>query len=94
MAEKAELASKEAGEQSNDSLFQRVAKILRLSKAWVDAKRRAAAEGTAGSSSILNSSTVVDDNMTDLSQTDWMQAFESGDQTWFEEYFGWSPGTL
>ncbi|CAK7237307.1 hypothetical protein SBRCBS47491_009931 [Sporothrix bragantina] len=42
MAAKADEASKEAGEQSDDDLFRRVSSIMRMSQAWMAAKQRAA----------------------------------------------------
>lgn len=42
MAVKAELASREAGEQSDDDLFRRVGSMMRSSMAWMAAKQRAA----------------------------------------------------
>ncbi|KAL1913780.1 hypothetical protein Sste5344_000047 [Sporothrix stenoceras] len=42
MAVKAEMASKEAGEQSDDDLFRRVGSMMRSSMAWMAAKQRAA----------------------------------------------------
>ena len=97
MAEKAELASKEAGEQSEDDLFQQLLKMLRISRAWVNAKRQAATQMTAESSSNhFERSTVAapDDGIADSSLAPWMSAFEAGDNSWFEDFMGWSPGTL
>ena len=97
MAEKAELASKEAGEQSDGDLFQQVSKMLRLSQAWVNAKRKAAAQAAEGPSSNHSDGPTLataDDDMADSNQTFWMNAFEAGDQSWFEGFLGWSPGTL
>ncbi len=96
MADKAELASQEAGEQSDDDLFQRVSKMLRLSKGWIDAKRKAASQAEEPIS-VHNDTAglaTADGHMADPNQMPWLHAFESGDETWLETYFGWSPGTL
>ncbi|CAK7223391.1 hypothetical protein SCUCBS95973_005162 [Sporothrix curviconia] len=47
MATKAEEASKDAGEQSEDDLFRRVSSIMRKSQAWMAAKQRAASAAAA-----------------------------------------------
>lgn len=97
MAEKAELASKEAGEQSEDDLFQQVSRMLRISQAWVNAKRKAATQATEGPSSNHidgPTSATAGDVMVDSSPAAWMSAFEAGDNSWSEEFLGWSPGTL
>jgi hypothetical protein len=96
MAEKAELASQVAGEQSDDDLFRRVANMLRLSQRWVIAKQRAASQTTEeGSSSFYSDGgpgfAPVGDDMMSLDEIAWMNAIESGDGTWLEEVLGWSP---
>lgn len=52
MAVKAELASKEAGEQSDNDLFRRVGSMMRNSQAWMAAKKRAAGVVTHGTTQI------------------------------------------
>jgi hypothetical protein len=47
MAVKAELTSKEAGEQSDDDLFRRVGSMMRSSLAWMAANQRPACVGVA-----------------------------------------------
>ncbi|PWY74395.1 C6 transcription factor [Aspergillus heteromorphus CBS 117.55] len=95
MAEKAELASREAEERSDDDVFRRVGKMLRLSQKWVAEKQqRAAAEG---SPLIYNDGpglVPIGDDMIDMTEMAWMDALESGSGTWLEEVLGWSPMAL
>jgi hypothetical protein len=97
MAEKAELASKEAGEQSDDDLFQQISKVLRRSQGWVVAKHKARAEAAEMPNLTLSAGSnfaAADYEMADLNQAPWMNAIESGEESWFEDFLGWSPGTL
>ncbi|KAJ5815094.1 C6 transcription factor [Penicillium riverlandense] len=94
MAEKAELASREAGEQSDDDSFRRVSKMLRLSRRWVLAKQKAAAEGSTSLYSDRPALAPAEDDMKDLTEMAWMDALESGDGTWLEDVLGWSPTAL
>lgn len=96
MAEKAELAGNEAGEQSDDNLFNQVSRMLRLSLEWIRAKQQAENHATEGFSSIRSdgSGLATPDDLPFTGQMAWMNAFEAGDETWLEEFFGWSPGTL
>lgn len=94
MAEKAELASQEAGERSDNDLFRRVSKMLRLSQRWVIAKQRAAAQEPEGFTSLYSDRPTLapaEDDMMDLTEMAWMDALKSGDGTWLEEVLGWSP---
>ena len=88
MAEKAELASKESGEQSDDNLFQQVSIMLRKSQEWINARQKRPEGATSNNGDV---SFTRNDDMTDLNQMPWMDAFESRDDSWFEGYFGWSP---
>ncbi|RAK88970.1 hypothetical protein BO79DRAFT_147688 [Aspergillus costaricaensis CBS 115574] len=106
MGEKAEMASVEAGEMSDDDLFQRVGRMLRLAREWVVRKVRGEGDGWVpgdgssngdgvGSGDGDGGMTGMDLDMTgmDLDMTDmaWMHALESGDGGWLEEVLGWSP---
>ncbi|PYI11735.1 hypothetical protein BO78DRAFT_413544 [Aspergillus sclerotiicarbonarius CBS 121057] len=95
MAEKAELASQEAGERSDDDLFRRVGRMLRLSQRWVIAKQRAATQA-AGSIPPYDEEPLATagDDILNAPEMAWMDALESGDGTWFEEVLGWSPTAL
>ncbi|KAJ5664644.1 C6 transcription factor [Penicillium macrosclerotiorum] len=95
MTEKTDLASQEAGEQSDDDLFRRVNKLLRMSHQWVMAKQGATTQEEG--SSFYNegpNSACNGDNMIDLTDMPWMNALEFGDGTWLEEVLGWSPMVL
>ncbi|OKL61931.1 hypothetical protein UA08_03017 [Talaromyces atroroseus] len=94
MAEKAELASREAGEQSDDDLFRRVCKMLRLSQRWVVAKQRAASQKEQEPPSLYSDAPELapaGEDMMDPSEMAWMNALETGDGAWLEEVLGWSP---
>ncbi|RMJ24382.1 hypothetical protein PHISP_04751 [Aspergillus sp. HF37] len=97
MAEKAELASREAGERADDDLFRRVGKMLRLSQNWVVAKQKAAAQAEEASNSLYTGGPDLGpagEDMMDLPELEWMNALGSGDGSWLEEVLGWSPMTL
>jgi hypothetical protein len=97
MAEKAELASREAGERSDDDLFRRVGKMLRLSQNWVVAKQTAAAQVAERSTSLYSDGPGLEpaaEDIMDLTGLEWMNALESGDGSWLEEALGWSPMAL
>ncbi|PYH97320.1 hypothetical protein BO71DRAFT_396305 [Aspergillus ellipticus CBS 707.79] len=97
MAEKAELASQEAGERSDDDLFRRVGRMLRMSQRWVIAKQRAATQAAEGSTSLYSDGpdlAPAEEDMLDMTDMAWMDALESGDGTWLEEVLGWSPTVL
>ncbi|KAI1267993.1 hypothetical protein F5Y18DRAFT_377094 [Xylariaceae sp. FL1019] len=89
LATKMELASKEAGEQSDDDLFRRLGRMLRNSLAWIDAKRNTADGETAGSACVFTSSN--ENIATGSIDSAWMEGVQLGDDAWFEEYLGWSP---
>ncbi|KAJ5593833.1 C6 transcription factor [Penicillium hispanicum] len=94
MAEKAELASREVGEQSDDDLFQRVSRMLRLSQGWVISKRKAATQAAEGIPSLHGDGpglALAGDVMMDATEMAWMDALEHGDGTWLEDFLGWSP---
>ncbi|KAF2092450.1 hypothetical protein NA57DRAFT_50220 [Rhizodiscina lignyota] len=97
MAEKVEMASREAGERSDDDLFRQLSKMLRLSHGWIRAKREAAERAAEGPASVYNDRlglATADDDGADPNQMAWMNALQSGDETWFEDFFGWPSTTL
>ena len=89
IADKAEDASRDSGEQGPDDLFRQVASVLRRCQAWVHARQRAAAQAAEGP--VLAG---ANDFMAEVDQMPWMEALESGNESWFEDFLGWSPGTL
>jgi hypothetical protein len=97
MAEKVELASIEAGEQSDDDMLRQLAKMLRLSKDWIRTKRQTANEATEEHTTVhvdgLSLAT-ADENRADSDQMAWRDGFQSGDELWFVDFFGWSSATL
>ncbi|VUC31423.1 unnamed protein product [Clonostachys rosea] len=90
MATKSDLASQAANEQSDNDMFRQVSKCLRLSQMWVTAKRDAAA------SSAQAPTALPCDNapLADFDQAPWMSELAMGNESWIEEFFDWSPGTL
>lgn len=98
MGEKAEMASLEAGEGSDDDLFRRVGRMLRLAREWVVKKMRGevggdglvSEENSAGSNEGSSGTMGIDMDM-DMTDMAWMHALESGDGGWLEEVLGWSP---
>ncbi|KAI0147341.1 hypothetical protein GGR57DRAFT_259965 [Xylariaceae sp. FL1272] len=92
LATKIETASKEAGEQSDDDLFRRLARMLRNCLAWIDAKRDAADGQTVSSAYVLTQP--KENSVTRSNDSAWMEGVQIGDDAWFEQYLGWSPGDL
>uniref|UniRef100_A0A8H7N0D3 Transcription factor domain-containing protein n=1 Tax=Bionectria ochroleuca TaxID=29856 RepID=A0A8H7N0D3_BIOOC len=90
MATKSDLASKAANEQSDDDMFRQVSKCLRLSQMWLAAKRDAAASTAQGPTSLP----CDEAHLTDFDRAPWMNELERGNESWIEEFFDWSPGTL
>ena len=89
LAEKAEQASREAGEQSDDHVFSHVSRMMRQSQKWVAMKRSAAQ--TAGGSAHDMDISPVEGMDADMS---WIVALQSGDENWLEEVLGWSPAVV
>ncbi|PWY94619.1 hypothetical protein BO94DRAFT_509208 [Aspergillus sclerotioniger CBS 115572] len=95
MTEKAELASQEAGERSEDDMFRRVSRLLRLSQRWVIERQRAATQAKGYTTLYCDEPlATAADEMADATDMAWMNALESGDGTWLEEVLGWSPIVL
>lgn len=97
MAEKVELASVEAGEQSDDDLLRQMAKMLRLSQGWIRMRRQATNQAAEGHTTVHGdglSLATADENMTDPNQMAWINGLQSGDELWFEDFFGWSSETV
>ncbi|MCJ1387068.1 hypothetical protein MMC17_010197 [Xylographa soralifera] len=95
IGKKVELASVEAGESSENDLFRQFSTIMRMSRAWIIAKRKAEPIVAERQMTSPTSDGVadVDFNMADPNQMAWIQSIDLGNDKWFEELFGWSSTT-
>lgn len=108
MAVKTELASKEAGEQSDDDLFRRVSSMLRSSQGWMRAKERAASNAAQGATSLDSNGNGNQSGDGDSARLGpgtpgdlpvvpddaWMGSIDMGEDTWIEDLFGWPMAAI
>ncbi|KAI1390395.1 putative C6 transcription factor [Hypoxylon trugodes] len=86
IAERAELASREASEPPGDDLFMQVSRLMKMFRAWAAAKMAPAETGEEPGWTYGDAATNAEGNIMDFDPNQMMQFMDLGADTWWEEF--------